>query len=70
MGISGVYPHGCKLSWMKPVDDGGSPITGYTIEKKELDRDVWIACGKLTGKAIVSMKFLGDYLAKIVLIFA
>jgi titin len=40
------------------VFDGGSPITGYVIEKKELDRDVWVACGKLSGKAITAMKFL------------
>ena len=56
--ISGVHPNGCKLSWMKPNNDGGSPITGYVIEKKELDRDVWVACGKLGGKAITAMKFL------------
>ena len=56
--VSGVHPNGCKLCWMKPNDDGGSPITGYVIEKKELDRDVWVACGKVTGKAITAMKFL------------
>merc|ERR1719412_2415488 len=56
--ISGVGPNGCKLCWMKPNNDGGSPITGYVIEKKELDRDLWVACGKLSGKAITAMKFL------------
>jgi hypothetical protein len=56
--VSGVRPNGCKLCWMKPNDDGGSPITGYVIEKKELDRDVWVASGKLSGKAITAMKFL------------
>ena len=56
--VSGVHPNGCHLTWMKPSDDGGSPISGYVIEKKELDRDIWIACGKLSGKAVAAMKFL------------
>ena len=56
--VSCVTPHSCKLSWKKPADDGGSQITGYNIERKELDRDVWISCGKLTGKTVLVMKFL------------
>ena len=50
--VSGVTPNSCKLSWKKPADDGGSQITAYSVERKELDRDVWVNCGKLTGKTV------------------
>ena len=29
------------------MDDGGSPLTSYLIEKKDFDKDVWISCGKI-----------------------
>ena len=54
--ISGVNPTGCKLTWKKPEDDGGSPISGYTVEKKDVERDTWVACGKLSGKTMAVMK--------------
>lgn len=56
--ISGVNPTGCKLAWKKPEDDGGSTILGYTVEKKDVERDTWVACGKLTGKTMAVMKVL------------
>ena len=58
--ISGVNPTGCKLSWKKPEDDGGSPISGYTVEKKDVERDTWVACGKLSGKTMAVMKVTTD----------
>ena len=59
--ISGVNPTGCKLAWKKPEDDGGSPILGYTVEKKDVERDTWVACGKLTGKTMAVMKVMLHY---------
>ena len=58
--ISGVNPTGCKLTWKKPEDDGGSPISGYTVEKKDVERDTWVACGKLSGKTMAVMKVTTD----------
>ncbi len=56
--VSGVSPTGCHLTWKKPEDDGGSPILGYTIEKKDVERDTWVACGKVQGKTMAVMKMI------------
>jgi hypothetical protein len=37
------------LEWTEPIDDGGSPITGYIIEKKKVGSDAWVKCGEVDG---------------------
>lgn len=39
--MSDVTAESCHLSWNPPADDGGSPITNYTVEKKPTDEDFW-----------------------------
>ncbi|KHJ90100.1 fibronectin type III domain protein [Oesophagostomum dentatum] len=39
--ISDITERGCALSWAKPEEDGGSPIYGYDVYKKE-DGGDWI----------------------------
>lgn len=34
--ISDIHKEGCKLKWDKPKDDGGVPISGYTVEKMDV----------------------------------
>ena len=36
------------LEWKEPIDDGGSPITGYIIEKKSRYND-WEEAGRVEG---------------------
>lgn len=30
------------ITWMRPRHDGGSPITGYVIERRLISEDKWI----------------------------
>lgn len=56
--VSNVNPHGCHLSWKKPEDDGGAIIQSYLVEKKDVERDYWSSCGKVSGKMASVMKEL------------
>jgi hypothetical protein len=33
LDVSDITPETCSLSWRPPLDDGGSPITNYVVEK-------------------------------------
>lgn len=35
------------VSWKKPQDNGGSEITGYIIEKMDMDSGRWVAAGEV-----------------------
>lgn len=35
------------LSWERPVNDGGSPITGYCIERKERNSLLWVKANEV-----------------------
>ncbi|PAV56317.1 hypothetical protein WR25_15732 isoform E [Diploscapter pachys] len=39
--FSNVGPQTCTLSWRPPVDDGGSKITGYVIERRDMSKEEW-----------------------------
>ena len=41
-----VTATGCQVVWKIPNDDGGSPITGYAVEKKDTSRRVWQSLGE------------------------
>ncbi|KAL0267677.1 UNVERIFIED_CONTAM: hypothetical protein PYX00_009872 [Menopon gallinae] len=33
LDVSDITPENCSMSWKPPMDDGGSPITNYVVEK-------------------------------------
>lgn len=39
------------LSWERPSNDGGSPITGFCIEKKERNSLLWVKANESVVKA-------------------
>ena len=47
---SDIAKDSLNLSWYEPDEDGGSPITGYWVERYEPDHDKWIRCNKLPIK--------------------
>lgn len=38
-----------ELEWKRPESDGGSPITGYIIEKKDKFNPNWEKCAEVEG---------------------
>ncbi|CAG2161698.1 unnamed protein product [Oppiella nova] len=40
--VNDVHAEGCKLKWEKPEDDGGEPISGYVVEKMDVDTGRWV----------------------------
>lgn len=47
---SDIAKDSVTLAWYEPDEDGGSPITGYWVERHEPDHDKWIRCNKLPIK--------------------
>lgn len=35
LDVSDITPDTCTLAWKPPLDDGGSPITNYVVEKMD-----------------------------------
>ena len=36
-----------KIKWQKPKDEGGCPLTGYIIEKMDVDSGRWVPAGEV-----------------------
>ena len=39
----------CKLSWERPEDDGGTEITGFTVNLLDLSQGEWVTVAEVTG---------------------
>lgn len=43
-----VTKESVTLSWKPPLDDGGSQITHYIVEKMDVSRGTWVEAGTST----------------------
>lgn len=48
--VTDVFQDNATLSWKKPLDDGGVPITGYVIEKMDVAKGGWMPVETVSGK--------------------
>lgn len=57
--VSGVTRSSMLVSWKSPLDNGGAPITGYYIEKREVDGVYWSRVNRapLTQPAVKGLDF-------------
>lgn len=44
--VKDVTKNGAKLSWDKPEDDGGTPVTAYVVEKMDMSTGRWVPVGR------------------------
>lgn len=40
--VDDVTKDSCKLSWSPPEDDGGSDVTNYVVERREIHSSTWV----------------------------
>ncbi|KAK5920273.1 hypothetical protein CgunFtcFv8_024100 [Champsocephalus gunnari] len=48
--ISDIDADACSLAWNKPLEDGGSSITNYVVEKCDLGRGDWVTATSSGGQ--------------------
>lgn len=48
--ISDIDSDACSLSWSKPLEDGGSNITNYVVEKCDVSRGDWVTAVSSVAK--------------------
>lgn len=46
--VSDVHNEGCKLKWKRPLDDGGTPLEYYQVDKMDPETGCWVPCGRVT----------------------
>ncbi|XP_054161595.1 twitchin-like isoform X2 [Oppia nitens] len=47
LDVSDVHANGCTLEWNPPKDDGGVPLEGYVVEKKDISSGRWVPVAKV-----------------------
>lgn len=45
--VTDVQRHSISIEWKPPKEDGGSPLTGYIVEKREAGHTFWVRVEKV-----------------------
>ena len=45
--VTEVQQHSISIKWKPPKEDGGSPLTGYIVEKREAGHTFWVRIEKV-----------------------
>ena len=48
--VIGISDESVTIEWSRPYNNGGSPITGYVIEKRESTTNNWILVTRVTAR--------------------
>lgn len=69
--ISNVTDRSATVAWKKPLNDGGSPITGYLVKRRDVNRPVWVKCGRVSADTFsVNVRDLLEGCQYVVQVFA
>ncbi|KAK7065507.1 Immunoglobulin like [Halocaridina rubra] len=49
LNVYDVTREGCKVTFKPPIDDGGSPILHYLVEKMDMSRGTWTEAAEVAG---------------------
>lgn len=41
-----------EVSWTSPEDDGGTPVTSYIVERKDVNRASWIRVNEVNAETV------------------
>ena len=55
--VEDIFRDSCMLSWRPPDSDGGTPITGYYVERSMARANRWI---RITRNAVTETTFKAD----------
>lgn len=61
--VTNITKNSAELFWNPPMDDGGSPITNYTVEMKDKFGVRWTSLGKPTKTSfkVTNLKTGSEY---------
>ena len=44
-----------SLSWRSPIDEGGAPVSGYVIQRRDTKRDTWLDVATIDDVSTTTM---------------